>query len=86
MTDVCAAGAAILSNAGARLNTRKERAASKLVMSREIFDSLPTVSCDDIEASRGSCWVKTLTGDYWYAVDQQGKYKLIEIRAYVRED
>jgi hypothetical protein len=87
MTDICAAGAADLNDAGARLTTRKEErlAAPKVVMSREIFESLPTVPCDDIEAPRGASFHKTLMGSQWYMVDQKRSRTPIEIRAIIWE-
>jgi hypothetical protein len=89
MTDICAAGAANPNHAGARKATRKERGIElrdmAVVMSREIFESLPTVPCDDIEP-RGASFHKTQMGSQWYVVDQEGSRKPIEIGIYVSED
>jgi hypothetical protein len=60
-------------------------AEANLLMSRDIFDSLPTSSCDDIEAEPGNRLVKTVIGSRWYAV-HQGDRRPIEIGTYVRED
>ena len=57
--------------------------APKTIMSGEIFESLPTVSCDDIEAPRRGTFCKTLIGTQWYMIDQEGARAPIEIRRYV---
>jgi hypothetical protein len=60
--------------------------ALKIVMSREIFDALPAISCGEIETKRSATLRKTRIGTYWYVVDQQERRKAIEIRTFVRED
>lgn len=61
--------------------------ASKIVISREVFEALPTLSSDDIEGLRRSPSLhKTSIGGRWYAVDQQWALTPIKISAFVREE
>jgi hypothetical protein len=60
--------------------------APKLGTTREIFDALPEVSRDDLEAPRSTDLHKTLIGGRWYAVDQQGSRMPIKIGTLVLED
>ena len=59
---------------------------AKLGMTREIFDALPDVCCDDLEARRNTALHKTLIGERWYAVDRKGRHMPIKIGTLVLED
>ena len=55
-----------------------------ILMTRELFESLPTVCCGNNEAPPASMH-KTLIDGQWYAINQEGSLNPIEIRTFILE-
>lgn len=59
--------------------------ASKIAMTREVFDELPEIHFDDLDSPRGADLHKVAVRGRWHALDEAGKAIPIQIGTFVRE-